>query len=84
MNSKAAGLSLSDGLDLSGMTLRQVWLRYIGIGGCEGLTEVEKQLSGRTVLTSYEHNLLAQAINEHFIELDQDHPVAYDGSHVKS
>ena len=32
---------------------------------------------GLLVPDDYQHNLIAQALNEYFIELGQDHPVAY-------
>ena len=74
------GLSLRDGMDLSGMSVQQLWLRYIGLGGCETPTDIQHQLLGTVAIGDHEHNLLAQAINEHFIERGQDHPVHYRGA----
>jgi hypothetical protein len=77
----SAGISLRDGMDLSGLTYSQLWLLYIGIGGVAATSELEQQIAdddqpgGR--LDSHEHNLIAQALNEHFLGLDQDHPVGY-------
>lgn len=75
------GLSLSDGLDLSGLTYPQLWLIYISIGGCASSTELAHHIATDadpgTVLDPFEHNVIAQALNEHFVGLGQDHPVGY-------
>lgn len=79
MNSAQRGLSLADGFDLSGMTLPELWLRYIGVGGSESANTIQEHVSGDVHLSSRQHNVLAQAINEYFIERQQNHPVAYQG-----
>jgi len=33
MSNPGAGFSLSDGWDLSGLTLTELWLRYLNVGG---------------------------------------------------
>jgi hypothetical protein len=38
---------------------------------------VEAYVLGVLRPDSHQHNLLAQALNEHFLELGADHPVAY-------
>jgi hypothetical protein len=77
----SAGLSLRDGLDLSGLTHLELWLRYVGIGGTAPSSELAEQImqggAADTGLDAYEHNLIAQALNEHFLDLGQDHPVGY-------
>ena len=74
-----AGLSLRDGMELSGMSIEQLWLRYVGVGGSESVNTIQDHLSGAVAINSRQHNQLAQAINEHFIERDENHPVAYQG-----
>jgi hypothetical protein len=71
------GLSLRDGMDLSGMTITQLWLRYVGLGGCQTPSDLQQEVFGSAHVDSREHNLLAQAINEHFLDNDQAYPVAY-------
>lgn len=73
----SSGLSLTDGFDLSGMTSDQVYVRYIAVGGVEDPLLVEAHLLGLIDPGSYEHDVVAQALNEHFIELGQDHVVGY-------
>jgi hypothetical protein len=38
---------------------------------------VEAYVLGLLSADSYQHNLIAQALNEHFIELGKNHPVGY-------
>lgn len=73
------GLSLPDGYDLSGMTTREAYLRYIAVGGVTDEMQTEAHLLGLLDPGGHEHNVLAQAVNEHFIDLGQDHPVGYSG-----
>ena len=76
-----AGLSLRDGLDLSGLTHSQLWLLYVGIGGSASANELAELIAHdddvETTLDVHDHNVIAQALNEHFLDLDQDHPVGY-------
>jgi hypothetical protein len=77
MSGPSAEFSLSDGWDLSGLTLRELWLRYLAVGGTAGQTLVEAYARGQVPLDSHQHNMIAQAINEHFIDQGEDHPVGY-------
>jgi len=77
MTSTESGMSLQDGMQLSGMSFPELWLRQIAISGTIGELELEAYVLGLLMPDNYQHNLIAQAINEHFIELGQDHPVGY-------
>jgi hypothetical protein len=70
-------LSLEDGLDLSGMSFNELWLRQVSVGGAAGSLETEAYLLGLLVPDPHQYDILAQALNEHFVELGQDHPVGY-------
>lgn len=71
------GISLQDGMRLSGMSYRELWLRHIAVSGTQGELELEAYVLDLLVPDDHQHNLIAQAINEYFIERGQDHPVAY-------
>jgi len=71
------GLSLQDGLEASGMSMNELWLRQVSVGGSAGSLETEAYLLGLLVPDPHQYDVLAQALNEHFVELGQDHPVAY-------
>ncbi len=77
MTSTDSGLSLQEGMRLSGMTFPELWLRHIAVGGTAGELELEAYVLGLLVPDNYQHNLIAQAINEYFLDIGDDHPVAY-------
>jgi hypothetical protein len=77
VTSTESGMSLQDGMRLSGMTFSELWLRQISVSGTIGELELEAYVLGLLVPDDYQHNLIAQAINEYFLELGQDHPVGY-------
>ena len=64
----------------SGLTIDELWLRQISIGGDADALEVEAYVLGLLRLDPYQHDIIAQALNEHFLDQGQDHPVPY--SHV--
>jgi hypothetical protein len=72
-------------LDLSrtdlGMTTRDVWLGYLGVGGDAPLFEVESWLEGTSVVPPYDFDLLVQSVNDRAVDCGQPHPGRYfDGS----
>jgi hypothetical protein len=77
MSTSGTGLSLFDGLQASGMTPGELWLQYYAVGGNSAELEVEACALGLLTPDAYEHDLIAQALNEHFISRGQDHPVRY-------
>ena len=77
MSSPGPGFSLSDGWDLSGLTLTELWLGYLAVGGTASPARVAAYARGLLRPDSHQHNMIAQAINEHFYELGEDHPVSY-------
>jgi hypothetical protein len=77
MTSGDPGLTLAEGMTRSGMTVDQLWLRYLGVGGDAGEMEVEAYLLGLLRVDPFEHDLIAQALNEYFIDHGGNHPVAY-------
>ncbi len=77
MSTLGAGFSLADGWDLSGLTLTQLWMRYVALGGTASPAQLEAYARGHLRPDSYQHNLIAQAINEHFLSQGEDHPVSY-------
>jgi hypothetical protein len=77
MSSPGAGFSLSDGWDLSGLSLTELWLSYLAIGGTATPARLAAYARGRLRPDSHQHNMIAQAINEHFTGQGEDHPVGY-------
>jgi hypothetical protein len=53
----------------AGLQVEELWLAYIGLGGNAGPFEIDAYLAGLMPLSAYEHNVLAQGINEELLEL---------------
>jgi hypothetical protein len=70
-------LGLFDGLRLSGLTAAELWLSYFTVGGDAEDLELEAYVLGVLRPGRYQHDLIAQALNEHFIDRGLDHCVGY-------
>jgi hypothetical protein len=57
----------------------ELWLRYFGLGGMSTGFEVEAFLYGALEPSEHDHDLIAHALNERFVELGGNHPVPYLG-----
>jgi hypothetical protein len=68
-------------MDLAGLDIRELWRRYIAIGGDGTEAELLRNLRPGAELDDHEHNVIAQAINESFLDRGDDHPVAYREHH---
>ena len=68
------------GADLSHAEL---WLRYFELGGMSNGIQLEAYLYGVLQPSAHDHDVIAQALNERFTELGEDHPVPYveDGNY---
>ncbi|WP_104044928.1 hypothetical protein [Arthrobacter sp. ZGTC412] len=68
------------------LTLEQVWIRYFGIGGQAGLTEVQAYLYGALNFPALDRDLLAHALNETLNALSVNGPRASysQNMHTKS
>ncbi|HUE58406.1 MAG TPA: hypothetical protein VMO88_02370 [Acidimicrobiales bacterium] len=63
--------------DALGLTVSQLWIAYFGLGGNLLPAAISAALSGDLDLRDHDHDLLVQALNDRFSDLDQDHPIAY-------
>jgi hypothetical protein len=77
MTEGESGLDLRQGFERSGMTYDELWVRQLELGGSAGRLELEAYMLGLLVADSYQHNVLAQALNECFLDRGEDHPVRY-------
>ena len=66
---RGAGLSHSD-----------LWLRYFELGGMSNALELEAILFGALQPSPHDREVIAQALNERFVELGGNHPAPYAGS----
>jgi hypothetical protein len=54
-----------------------LWLRYFELGGMSTGLQVEAYLYGALQPTRHDHDIIAHALNERFVELGGNHPVPY-------
>jgi hypothetical protein len=55
----------------------ELWFRYFELGGmCSGV-ELEAILYGAMLPSIHDHDVIAHALNERFVELGGNHPVPY-------
>ena len=59
------------------LSQEELWLRYFELGGMSTSLQLELFLFGVLQPTTHDHDVIAQALNERFLELGADHPVPY-------
>lgn len=72
--SSAASIRLA--LGLTGWTPDQLWIAATGIGGALTRRDVRAIATGDRAASPGEHDVLAAALNDWFVDRGQDHPVA--------
>lgn len=78
----AAGLSglLDQARQDAGLSHGDLWLRYFELGGMSTALQVEAFLYGALLPNDHDYDIVAHALNERFVELGGNHPVAYSDS----
>jgi hypothetical protein len=61
----------------AGLSHGELWLRYFELGGMSTGLQLEAFLYGMASPTDHDHDVIAHALNERFVELGMNHPVAY-------
>ncbi len=64
------------------LTRGELWLRYFELGGMSTALQLEAFLYGALQPSPHDHDVIAHALNERFVELGGNHPVPYDGDDV--
>ena len=72
-----SGLDLQGGMAHTGMSYDELWVRQLALGGFAGRLEVEAYVLGLLAPDDYQHDLLAQALNEWSLERGGHHSVGY-------
>ncbi|QFZ20759.1 GAF and ANTAR domain-containing protein [Saccharothrix syringae] len=70
-------LSVADGLRQLRLSDTELWNRYLALGGTGDLTRLRHHAHGNDCPDRHDHNIIAQALNEAFLDQGHDHPVAY-------
>ena len=61
----------------AGLSHGELWLRYFELGGMSTALQLEAFLYGILQPTDHDHDLVAHALNERFVELGGNRPVPY-------
>lgn len=66
----------------AGLSHGELWLRYFELGGMRTGFELEAFLFGVLAPSDHDHDhdVIAHALNERFVELGGNHPVAYSSA----
>ena len=59
------------------LSQEELWLRYFELGGMSSALQLEAFLFGALAPSPYDHDVIAHALNERFVELGGNHPVPY-------
>jgi hypothetical protein len=68
---------LRAGLALSGISIPALWGSYLGVGGTMSLDHLVDTLRGTQEVSDHEHDMVAQALNDHLLDHGLNHPVPY-------
>jgi hypothetical protein len=74
------GPSLAKGFARTQLSVEQVWIEYLALGGRASCPEIAAALHGRTAIDRHTHERLAAALNKFFADAGEDHPVEYERS----
>ena len=74
---KSLSSDLEQGRIDSGLTHGELFLRYFELGGMSSALQVEAFLYDALLPSAYDHDVVAHALNERFVELGGNHPVPY-------
>lgn len=61
-------VAIRGGLRLADWSARDLWVAAVGIGGGFEARDVQRIAVGEQLATPMEHDILAAALNDHFIE----------------
>ena len=60
-----------------GLDVTQLWMDALALGGTATIFELNDYLAGTADLPAHEYDVVAQALNERFVDEGGDHPVPY-------
>ena len=59
------------------LSIYELWLGYIAVGGRHDAFALRAYLDGATQRTDIDHDHIVHALNEAFFDLGRDHPLPY-------
>ena len=70
-------VALDDARRLLGLSHYDLWVRYIGVGGIHDAHGIRSYLTGRDTFSDADHDHLAVALNEAFVDAGNGRPLPY-------
>lgn len=74
---KSSSSDLEQGRISSGLTHGELFLRYFELGGMSSALQLEAFLYDALRPSAHDHDVVAHALNERFVEMGGNHPVPY-------
>lgn len=69
--------AIRHGLRLARWNISDLWVASVAIGGGFSHHDIDQIAAGDRPATAAEHDILALALNEHFVDEGQNHPIHY-------
>ena len=76
-NDPVVASDIADGRLRLGMSTMALWIGYFEVGGNGTVADVQQWLAGERAPSDRDHDFLAQALNDNFVEQGLDHPMEY-------
>jgi hypothetical protein len=77
MNNDRAEPELVNAVIASDLTVKDLWLRYLALGGSRTRQDLQNYLSGDSAWVARDHDMLAHALNEHLRACGSRYSVPY-------
>lgn len=77
MSEQKGGISFDQARQRAQLSPAELWWAYFALGGTATPLDLEAILAGTETASRIDHDLLAQALNERFVDYGQNHPVPY-------
>jgi len=68
---------LEAGRQQAGLSHRDLWIGYCALGGMSGPETVDAYLLGDAIPDHLEYDVIAQVLNDSFVDFGGNHPVPY-------
>jgi hypothetical protein len=68
---------LEAGRQQAGLTNRELWIGFCGLGGNAAPAALDAYLTGDAIPSNAEYDMIAQALNDIFVVAGKNHPVPY-------
>ncbi|MBE7195879.1 MAG: hypothetical protein INR66_25800 [Gordonia polyisoprenivorans] len=75
---RSDGISLAEGMRRTQLSYEDLWVRCFALGGPSDSGHLRDHVEEQVCPDENEYKIIAQALNDAFLDLGGDHPVAYN------